>query len=160
MSRLALVALPALALALWSAPAAAQNNLVVTGSQTLGGTHTYDNVTITSGGTLHVADYNGNASTTGTLHLIVNNTFTIDAGGTVNGDSRGYRGQGNANGEGPGGGQGGSCCFDGGGGGAYGGGGGRGTRDNGSLSGGVGGSGTRGNVAPSGRSTSTLAPSW
>ncbi len=138
MSRL-LLACVFVVVAFFALPAAAQNNLVVTGSTTLGGTQTYDNVTIASGGTLHVADYNGNASTTGTLHLIVNNTFTIDAGGTVNGDSRGYRGQGNANGEGPGGGQGGSCCLDGGGGGAYGGGGGRGTRDNGSLSGGVGG---------------------
>ena len=129
-----------LALVLLVPVAASAQTLTINGnSVTLGGTQSYSDVTITGGGTLNVADYNGSASTTGLLHLIVSGTFTLDSGSTVNGDSRGYRGQGNANGEGPGGGQGGSCCADGGGGGGYGGAGGRGTLDNGSLAGGVGG---------------------
>jgi PKD repeat protein len=117
-------------------PAHAQNLTVNGGSQSLGGTHSYSNVTITGGGTLYVVAYNGSPSSTGLLTLNVSGTFTLDAGSSINGDSRGYRGQTNGNGEGPGGGSGGAGWPDGGGGGGYGGTGGHGTHDNGSLSGG------------------------
>jgi PKD repeat protein len=118
-------------------PASAQNLTLTGGSITLWGTHTYADVTIT-GGTLNVASYTG-SGTTGTLHLIVSGTFTLGSGGTVNGNGRGYQGQTNANGAGPGGGQGGSCCWDAGGGGGYGAAGGTGVRDDNSTPEGAGG---------------------
>jgi hypothetical protein len=62
----------ALGLVFWTQQAASQNNLIVTGAQTITGNATYDNVTVQSGGVLTV---NG--------ILIVNLDMTVENGGLV-----------------------------------------------------------------------------
>ena len=104
-------------------------DLVVDGTTTtLGGTLDYDSVQVINGGVLYVSSYDGDPSSTGTLHLIAD-SIEVDGTSQIVATGRGYRGQTNANGEGPGGGQGGACCQDAGGGGGHGGAGGDASRD-------------------------------
>ncbi len=121
-----------------SLPASAADLVIDGTSQTLDGTQSYDSVQIINGGVLYVTAYTG-SGTTGTLHLLAD-SVTVDSSSSIVASGRGYRGQHNANGEGPGGGQGGSCCPDSGGGGGHGGSGGTGSRDGCGGSDGAGGS--------------------
>jgi len=103
-------------------------DLIVDGTTlTLDGSHSYAQVQVINGGRLTVTPYDG-TGTTGTLTLIAEQ-IEVDASSAIIADSAGYRGQANADGEGPGGGQGGSCCTDAGGGGGHGGAGGTGLGD-------------------------------
>ncbi|MBI1226857.1 MAG: hypothetical protein GC192_16615 [Bacteroidetes bacterium] len=61
-----------LGLVFWSQQAIGQNNLIVTGAQTIAGSATYDNVTVQSGGVLTVDGV-----------LTVNQDMTIEGGGNV-----------------------------------------------------------------------------
>jgi hypothetical protein len=98
------------------------SDLVVDGtSVTLSGEHTYDNVQIVHGGTLYT-DFEA------MLKITAKNIF-VDAYSAINAKGRGFRGEPNSIGSGPGGGQGGASIPDGGGGGGYGGKGGRGHYD-------------------------------
>ena len=106
-------------------------------SATLDGTVSYDTVQLLNGSTLYVTAYDG-TGTTGTLEIEANSIY-VDGTSTIVATSAGYRGQLNANGEGPGGGMGGSCCMDAGGGGAHGGDGGSGSLDGCIRGGGAGG---------------------
>ncbi len=104
-------------------------DLVVDGTtQTLNGSHSYTNVQVINGGQLVVTPYDGASPTTGILTLVAER-IEVDSTSSIVADGAGYRGQSNADGEGPGAGQGGASWSDGGGGGAHGGDGGDGTGD-------------------------------
>ena len=60
------------------ASAAAQDLILNGTSVTLGGTVTYDTVSLTNGASINVATYNGDPTTTGVLHIIAD-TITVDA---------------------------------------------------------------------------------
>lgn len=137
MSRNRMTAFPALSLLLSIScvSLASAADLVVNGGvQTLSGEQGFDNVSITNGGKLYVAPYNGSSG--GYLKLKANNVV-VDATSAIIADAKGYRGVFNNSGEGPGFGR--IGYSDGGGGGAYGGKGGNGVTDGGWMVDGSGG---------------------
>lgn len=98
--------LPLLTSLVWMPPLFSQD-LIVAGPQTITDTATYDNVTVQSGGVLTVdgvlivnqsmvVEGDGVVTHTlrfeGGLHLIVNDTLEVQAGGAVNTDGRGLKG--------------------------------------------------------------------
>ena len=76
--------------AVHAAPAAAQDLLVDGTTVTLGGEVTYDSVQVINGGQINVATYDGDASTTGILHIVADSIY-VDASSEINGTSDGYQ---------------------------------------------------------------------
>ena len=114
------------------APLARAQNLTVTGTMTLGGIRTYDQVVVESGATLVVPKYdNTDKINTGNLQIKAN-SIVVRAGGAIVADGAGYQPRTCHHGRGPNstaGGRGGCAVRDSGGGGAHFGAGGRGTKD-------------------------------
>ena len=75
-----------------SARVHASEPVVFATDASLSGSHTYHDITVKSGSTLHVLPYNPSSPTdTGRLILYAN-TITVEAGGAINADGAGYPG--------------------------------------------------------------------